>query len=185
MALDLGLAPALASSPAHEGRPRRGSQHLKLSTPAQQHPRPIIPPFRPLSPGLLKRAPQGGQGEAGGPLGPSGKTELLPCLESPAERAPDCCTKADCSPRSCPQLPSPALALTPLFLPVLLDESQTQRLKVSSHGQPSFFPPFSRQIINFRLPDSRAASPPLLPAGIPPRARAGSPVPISDPKPLP
>lgn len=102
-------------------------------------------------------------------------------------RKSSCCTKPDCSPWTCPLLPSlppcTVPALTSLFLPVLLDESQTQRLKVSSHGGPSFFSPFSRQIINFRLPDSRADSPPPLPAGIPPEARAGSPVLLRDPMP--
>lgn len=66
-------------------------------------------------------------------------------------RKSSCCTKPDCSPWTCPLLPSlppcTVPALTSLFLPVLLDESQTQRLKVSSHGGPSFFSPFSRQII--------------------------------------
>lgn len=92
------------------------------------------------------------------------------------ERAPEGCTKPSCSPRSCPQFPS----LIPLFPPVPLGESQTQRFKVSSHSGP-LLSSFSRQIINFRLPDSRAASPPLLPAGIPPEAIAGSPLPLRDP----
>lgn len=85
-----------------------------------------------------------------------------------------------------PALPPPPdtiHALTPLLLPVLLEESQTQTLKASSHGGPSFFSPlFSGQIINFRLPDSRAASPPPLPARIPPEARAGSPLLPQDPR---